>query len=57
MAKSAEQLKTFDRISAEERLALRREYAEAIISAPEVAARLPITDHPLLKRCGELQWC
>ncbi|HUA70835.1 MAG TPA: CocE/NonD family hydrolase [Solirubrobacteraceae bacterium] len=43
-------------ISAEEKLALRREYSEAIKTAPEVAARLPITDHPLLQRCGELQY-
>lgn len=43
-------------ISAEEKLALRREYSQAIITAPEVAARLPITDHPLLQRCGELQY-
>ena len=43
-------------ISAEEKLALRREYSQAIITAPEVAARLPITDHPLLQRCGEVQY-
>lgn len=43
-------------VDEEERAALKREYAEAIIAAPEVAARLPITDHPLLQRCGELQY-
>ena len=37
-------------------LALRREYSQAIVTAPEVAARLPISDHPLLQRCGELQY-
>jgi putative CocE/NonD family hydrolase len=40
----------------DERAALRREYAQAIIDAPAVAARLPITDHPLLQRCGEVQY-
>ncbi|MCW3067358.1 MAG: hypothetical protein JWN32_4530 [Solirubrobacterales bacterium] len=35
---------------------LRREFEQAIIHAPEVAARLPITDHPLLERCGEIQY-
>ena len=35
---------------------LRREYEQAIISAPLVAARLPITDHPLLLECGEMQY-
>jgi len=39
-----------------ERETLKREYAQAIINAPEVAARLPISDHPLLTRCGELQY-
>jgi len=39
-----------------ERAALKRQYAQAIINAPEMAARLPITDHPLLLRCGELQY-
>ncbi len=43
-------------ISAEEKLALRHEYSQAIITAPEVAARLPITDHSLLQRCGEVQY-
>lgn len=43
-------------VSAEEKLALRREYSQSIITAPEVAARLPITDHPLLQRCGEMQY-
>jgi putative CocE/NonD family hydrolase len=43
-------------VSDEERAALRNEYAQAIIEAPEVAARLPITDHPLLQRCGEVQY-
>ena len=35
---------------------LRRQYAEAIRRAPEVAARLPISDHPLLERGGDLQY-
>jgi uncharacterized protein len=43
-------------VSDEERAALRHEYAQAIIDAPEVAARLPISDHPLLQRCGEVQY-
>jgi putative CocE/NonD family hydrolase len=43
-------------IDDQERAALRREYAQAIIDAHGVAARLPITDHPLLQRCGEVQY-
>ncbi len=43
-------------VAEDERAALRREYAQAIIAAPEIAARLPISDHPLLERCGELQY-
>ena len=43
-------------IAEDEREELKREYAQAIIHAPEVAARLPISDHPLLTRCGELQY-
>jgi uncharacterized protein len=43
-------------VTDEERAALRREYARAIIEAPQIAARLPITDHPLLERCGEIQY-
>ncbi len=39
-----------------ERDELRREHARAIIEAPAVAARLPLTDHPLLRRCGEDQF-
>ena len=38
------------------RAQLRREYAQALIDAPKTAERLPITDHPLLERCGELQY-
>jgi uncharacterized protein len=38
------------------RAELRREYAAALIDAPKTAERLPITDHPLLERCGELQY-
>jgi hypothetical protein len=35
---------------------LRRKYEQAIIDAPEIAARLPISDHPLLTECGEMQY-
>jgi hypothetical protein len=38
------------------RAGLRQEHARAIIDAPAVAARLPISDHPLLDRCGETQY-
>jgi uncharacterized protein len=38
------------------RAELRGEYARAIIDAPAVAARLPISDHPLLDRVGETQY-
>jgi len=40
----------------EERAALKREYGEALVAAPAVAARLPISDHPLLERCGDTQY-
>jgi len=40
----------------ETRAALKREYAESIRKAGEVAARLPISDHPLLERCGDVQY-
>lgn len=40
----------------DERVALATEYAEAIRRAPEVAARLPIADHPLLERAGDRQF-
>lgn len=39
-----------------ERAELRAAYADAIRRAPEVAARLPISDHPLLERAGDLQY-
>jgi hypothetical protein len=38
------------------RAELEREYAAAVREAPAVAARLPISDHPLLERCGDLQF-
>jgi putative CocE/NonD family hydrolase len=40
----------------ETRAELKREYARAIIEAPAIAARLPISDHPLLERVGDLQY-
>lgn len=43
-------------VGEETRAELRREYARAIREAPAVAARLPISDHPLLERCGEVQY-
>lgn len=39
-----------------ERARLKREYAQALINAPQIAARLPVRDHPLLERCGDLQF-
>ncbi len=38
------------------RAELRRDHARSIIDAPAVAARLPISDHPLLDRVGETQY-
>ena len=35
---------------------LQQQYERAIIEAPAVAARLPISDHPLLDRVGETQY-
>ncbi len=35
---------------------LRGRYEQAMIEEPAVAARLPISDHPLLVECGELQY-
>ena len=43
-------------VPAEERAALAAEYADAIRRAPAVAARLPISDHPLLERGGDHQF-
>lgn len=43
-------------VDAETRAELQREYARAIREAPAVAARLPISDHPLLERCGDTQY-
>ena len=43
-------------VPAEERAALAADYADAIRRAPEVAARLPIADHPLLERGGDHQF-
>ncbi len=40
----------------EERARLKEEYAESIRRAPAVAARLPISDHPLLERAGDRQF-
>ncbi len=40
----------------ETRAALKAEYAESIRKAGEVAARLPISNHPLLERCGDIQF-
>ncbi len=39
----------------DERAELARDYADAIRQAPDVAARLPISDHPLLERAGDMQ--
>jgi putative CocE/NonD family hydrolase len=38
------------------RTELEREHAAAIREAPAMAARLPISDHPLLERCGDIQY-
>jgi putative CocE/NonD family hydrolase len=43
-------------VAPEETARLRRAYEQAIIHAPEIAARLPISDHPLLTECGEMQY-
>jgi hypothetical protein len=43
-------------VDADTRAALAREYAESIRNAGDVAARLPISDHPLLERCGDVQY-
>jgi len=43
-------------VDAETRAALKSEYAAAIREAPDVAARLPISDHRLLERCGDVQY-
>ena len=51
----AESIRRLD-VDEETRAELRREHAAAIIDAPGVAARLPISDHPLLDRCGETQY-
>jgi putative CocE/NonD family hydrolase len=51
-AESIARLDVDDSVRAE----LEREYAAAVREAPAVAARLPISDHPLLERCGDLQF-
>ncbi len=43
-------------VAPEETARLRRAYEQAIIDAPQIAARLPISDHPLLTECGEQQY-
>jgi putative CocE/NonD family hydrolase len=52
---AAETIKRLD-VDEDTRSELQREYARAIIEAPAVAARLPISDHPLLDRVGETQY-
>jgi putative CocE/NonD family hydrolase len=52
---AAETIKRLD-VDEETRAELQREYERAIIEAPAVAARLPISDHPLLDRVGETQY-
>ena len=52
---AAETIKRLD-VDEETRKELQREYERAIIEAPAVAARLPISDHPLLDRVGETQY-
>jgi putative CocE/NonD family hydrolase len=49
---------TIGRLDVDEatRAELRREHARAIIDAPGIAARLPISDHPLLERGEETQY-
>ena len=43
-------------VDEETRAALKSEYAAAIREARDVAARLPISDHRLLERCGDVQY-
>ena len=43
-------------VPARERAELAADYADAIRRAPAVAARLPISDHPLLERGGDHQF-
>jgi putative CocE/NonD family hydrolase len=52
---AAETIKRLD-VDEETRKELQREYERAIIEAPAIAARLPISDHPLLDRVGETQY-
>ena len=52
---AAETIKRLD-VDEETRKRLQREYERAIIEAPAIAARLPISDHPLLDRVGETQY-
>lgn len=51
----AESLGRLD-VSDDERAELLREYTDAIRRAPAYAARLPISDHPLLERAGDRQY-
>jgi uncharacterized protein len=43
-------------VDEETRASLKREYGEAMRDELGVAARLPISDHPLLERCGDRQY-
>jgi hypothetical protein len=43
-------------VDTESRASLEREYGEAIRDELAVAARLPISDHSLLERCGDRQY-
>ena len=52
---AAETIKRLD-VDEETRQDLQQQYERAIIEAPAVAARLPISDHPLLDRVGETQY-
>lgn len=52
---AAETIKRLD-VDDETRSELMREYERAVIEAPATAARLPISDHPLLERVGETQF-
>jgi uncharacterized protein len=52
---ASETIKRLD-VDEDERRQLQREYQQAIVDAPAVAARLPISDHPLLERVGETQY-
>jgi putative CocE/NonD family hydrolase len=52
---AAETIKRLD-VDEDTRGELQREYERAIIEAPAIAARLPISDHPLLDRVGETQY-